>query len=46
MKIEGLALISDLVDYLDNNLIIAHFCGFNIDRPLPSYLIFDRFLKK
>lgn len=38
-------MISDLVDYLHNNLLIAHFCGFDISRPLPSYWTFDRFLK-
>ena len=38
-------MISDLVDYLNNNLLIAHFCGFDISRPLPSYWTFDRFLK-
>ena len=38
-------MISDLVDYLANNLLIAHYCGFDISRPLPSYWTFDRFLK-
>ena len=37
-------MVSDLVDYL-NNLLIAHFCGFDISNPLPSYWTFDRFLK-
>lgn len=45
MKCEGFSMISDLVDYLNNNLLIAHFCGFDICRPLPSYWTFDRFLK-
>ena len=45
MKCEGFSMISDLVDYLHNNLLIAHFCGFDISRPLPSYWTFDRFLK-
>ena len=27
MKCEGFTQITDLVDYLNNNLIIAHFCG-------------------
>lgn len=45
MKSEGFAMISDLVDYLNNNLIIAHYCGFDIFKPLPSYWTFDRFLK-
>lgn len=38
-------MITDLVDYLNNNLLIAHYCGFDISLPLPSYWIFDRFLK-
>ena len=45
MKCEGLARISDLADYLNNNLLIAHYCGFDITKPLPSYWTFDRFLK-
>ncbi|MCM1209546.1 MAG: transposase [Ruminococcus sp.] len=46
MKCEGFAMITDLVDYLNNNLLIAHYCGFDISLPLPSYWTFDRFLKK
>ena len=38
-------MITDLVDYLNNNLLIAHYCGFDISAPLPSYWTFDRFLK-
>lgn len=38
-------MITDLVDYLNNNLLIAHYCGFDISVPLPSYWTFDRFLK-
>lgn len=45
MKCEGFSQITDLVDYLNNNLIIAHFCGFNIFKPLPSYWTFERFIK-
>ena len=45
MKCEGFSRITDLVDYLNNNLLIAHYCGFDISRPLPSYWTFDRFLK-
>lgn len=33
------------MDYLNNNLIIAHYCGFNIMKPLPSYWTFDRFIR-
>jgi len=45
MKCEGFSMITDLVDYLNNNLLIAHYCGFDISLPLPSYWTFDRFLK-
>ena len=37
MKCEGFTQITDLMDYLDNNRLIAHYCGFNIMEPLPSY---------
>lgn len=46
MKCEGFSQVSDLVDYLNNNLLIAHYCGFDIRKPLPSYWTFDRFLNK
>ena len=46
MKCEGFSQITDLADYLDNNRLIAHYCGFNIMEPLPSYWTYDRFLKK
>ena len=45
MKCEGFSQITDLADYLDNNRLIAHYCGFNIMEPLPSYWTYDRFLK-
>ena len=44
MKCEGFSMISDLTDYLNNNLLIAYYCGFDISKPLPSYWTFDRFL--
>lgn len=46
MKCEGFAQITDLVDYLDSNRLIAHYCGFNIMKPLPSYWTYDRFLRQ
>ena len=46
MKCEGFSQITDLVDYLNNNLLIAHYCGFDIMKPLPSYWTFDRFIRK
>ena len=46
MKCEGFSQITDLMDYPDNNRIIAHYCGFNIMEPLPSYWTYDRFLRQ
>lgn len=46
MKCECFSCITDLTDYLNNNLIIAHYCGFDILKPLPSYWTFDRFINK
>jgi len=46
MKAERFGTISDLLDYLRNNLIIAHLCGFNILKPLPSYWTFRRFINE
>jgi len=45
MKCEGFSQISDLVDFLKNNLLIAYYCGFDITEPLPSYWTFERFIK-
>lgn len=46
MKCECFSCITDLLDYLNNNLLIAHYCGFNIMKPLPSYWTFDRFIRE
>ena len=46
MKCEGFSQITDLMDYPDNNRIIAHYCGFNIMEPLPSYWTYDRCLRQ
>ncbi len=46
MKCEGFSQIADLADYLENNRLIAHYCGFNIMKPLPSYWTYDRFLRQ
>ena len=45
MKCECFSCITDLVDYLNNNLLIAHYCGFDIMQSLPSYWTFDRFIR-
>ena len=34
MKCEGFSQITDLADHLDNNRLIAHYCGFNIMLPM------------
>ena len=46
MKCEGFSQITDLMDYLDNNRLIAHYGGFNIMESLPSYWTYDRFLRQ
>ena len=46
MKCECFSCITDLIDYLNNNLLIAHYCGFDIMKPLPSYWTFDRFIRE
>ena len=45
MKCECFSYITDLVDYLSNNLIIAYYCGFDISKKLPGYHAFERFIK-
>lgn len=45
MKCEKFAQITDLKDFLKNNLIIAQLCGFDILKKLPSYWTFERFIK-
>ena len=37
---------SDLHDYLSNNLIIDHYCSFDITKELPSYAKFTRFIRE
>ncbi len=45
MKCECFAYITDLVDFLHNNLLIAYYCGFDITKKLPQYHAFERFIK-
>lgn len=45
MKCEKLSQITELLDYLRNNLIIAHLCGFDITKALPSYWTFRRYIR-
>ena len=44
MKAERFAYISDLIDYLSNNPIIAYLCGFSL-HTLPKRDVFYRFIK-
>ena len=46
MKCEGFSQITALADYLDNNRVIARYCGFNILEPLLSCWTYDRFLRQ
>lgn len=46
MKCECFEYITDLVDYLNNNLLIAYYCGFDITKKLPEYHTFDRFFNR
>ena len=45
MKCEKISQITTLLDYLRNNLIVAHLCGFDITRTLPSYWTFRRYIR-
>lgn len=46
MKCEGFSQGSEIADYLDSNRLIAHYCGFDIMKPLPSQWTFTRFLRE
>jgi len=45
MKCEGFSQVSDLHDYLTNNLLVAYYCGFDITKPLPSPSTLRRFIR-
>ncbi|MGI6156213.1 MAG: hypothetical protein ACOYEB_09840 [Enterococcus lemanii] len=45
MKFEGFTQTADLAVYLDNNRLDAHYCGFSIMEPLPSYWSNDCIMK-
>jgi hypothetical protein len=45
MKCEGFSQVSDLHDYLTNNLLIAYYCGFDVTEALPSCSTFRRFIR-
>lgn len=41
IKYECVSHITDLVEYLNNNLIIAYYCGFGITKKLPGYHVLN-----
>ncbi len=45
MKCEKFSDITQLQEYLFNNQVIAHTCGFDIMKKLPSYWTYRRFIK-
>lgn len=45
MQCEHFREITSLVDFLNLNLKISQLCGFNIMKELPSYSVFQRFIK-
>ena len=46
MKIEGFSKVTQLVDFLNNNLLLAYYCGFNIMKKLPFYTVFNDFINE
>lgn len=44
MKFGYFSQISDLVNYLLNNITIDHYCDFDITRKFPSYDSFTHFI--
>ena len=38
-------ILPNWFDYLNNNLLIAYYCGFDIVKKLPGYHAFERFIK-
>lgn len=45
MKSEKISLVTELLDFLHSNPVIAYLCGFEPFKPLPSYSVFQRFIK-
>ncbi|KDR95832.1 transposase [Peptoclostridium litorale] len=45
MKCEKQRHITQLVDFLDNNRYLAYLCGFDVFKALPSYSVFQRFIR-
>jgi len=45
MKAENFSKITELCNFLDSNPYIAYLCGFEPFKPLPSYSVFQRFIK-
>ncbi len=45
IKCKVFSSITNLIEFLKNNLLIAYYCSFNIFLSLPSYWTFNHFLK-
>lgn len=45
MRAEKLCEVTELCNFLDTNPYIAYLCGFEPFKPLPSYSVFQRFIK-
>ena len=45
-QLEGIKSVPKLIEFLQNHPIIANFCGFDHNKPLPDDSQFYRFLKK
>ena len=45
MKCEKQRHITQLVEFLDNNRYLAYLCGFDVFKDLPSYSVFQRFIR-
>jgi hypothetical protein len=44
MKCENFRYITDLLEYLNNNLNIVYLCDFDIFKPLSPYWTFEKFI--
>jgi transposase len=45
MKLQSINQITDLKYFIENNHSIAQLCGFDLSKSLPSYSVFQRYIK-
>ena len=45
MKFQSINQITDLKYFIDTHHSIAELCGFNLSKPLPSYSVYQRYIK-